>query len=304
MTISELYKQVAQLGFEDSLEDEDRFFYAANRALLQVNKIRPAISYYLINHKPINNLVEEDTFTPVEKETELTFEATNAKSFYFEADGNGVVYIEKFNQDLNEWSIIGSVEFSSTKAFVAHKGFIKDGTEFVDGLVRLRFSGQYLYSVKNVALYEFLYSDKEDDIPALEAYTRYDLNKYVEDFLCFSIPPVLEGEKNCILNQDYEIEGNSTILIPRDKKGVYKILYERRPEKIEDEQGAVDSEKEVDLDEELSSLMPILVAGYVWCDDEPTKAEYYMNLYRERVADIESRTTSNKSVTIKSVNGW
>ena len=74
MTISELYKQVAQLGFEDSLEDNDRFFYAANRALLQVNKLRPAIGNYLINHKPLENLVTESTFSSVEKLEDLTFE--------------------------------------------------------------------------------------------------------------------------------------------------------------------------------------------------------------------------------------
>jgi len=72
MTISELYKQVAQLGFEDSLEDDDRFYYAANRALLQVNKIRPAISRYLINHKPLENQVAESTFESLEKEEDLT----------------------------------------------------------------------------------------------------------------------------------------------------------------------------------------------------------------------------------------
>ena len=35
MTVSQLYNSVAQLGFEDSLEEDDRFIFAANRALLQ-----------------------------------------------------------------------------------------------------------------------------------------------------------------------------------------------------------------------------------------------------------------------------
>ena len=68
MTVAELYKQVAQLGFEVSLEDDDRFYYAANRALLQVNEVRPAISYYLINHKPLKNLLSDSAFSPRSEE--------------------------------------------------------------------------------------------------------------------------------------------------------------------------------------------------------------------------------------------
>ena len=95
MNVAELYKQTAQLGFEDSLDDSDRFYYAANRALLQVCKIRPAVGYYLINHKPLENLVVNATFSPVEKIDDLIYEASDAKSYYFEADGNGVLYVFK-----------------------------------------------------------------------------------------------------------------------------------------------------------------------------------------------------------------
>ena len=35
MRVQELYEQVAGLGFEKSLEDEEWFYQAANRALLQ-----------------------------------------------------------------------------------------------------------------------------------------------------------------------------------------------------------------------------------------------------------------------------
>ena len=153
MTVAELYKQVAQLGFEDSLEDDDRFYFAANRALLQVNEVRPAISYYLINHKPLKNLLTDSTFDPVEKDDDLLYSAEGAKSYYFEADGNGVVYIEKHTDD--GWSMIDMVQLESARQFVAYRGFIKEAGEFVGGLVRLRFTGEFLYTVKNVALYGY-----------------------------------------------------------------------------------------------------------------------------------------------------
>ena len=57
MTIAELYLQVAQLGFETTIEESDRFYFAVNRALLQVCKVRPAIRRCVINHKPLPNLI-------------------------------------------------------------------------------------------------------------------------------------------------------------------------------------------------------------------------------------------------------
>lgn len=304
MTISELYKQVAQLGFEDSLEDNDRFYYAANRALLQVNKIRPAISHYLINHKPLSNLVKESTFVPIEKTEDLTFEATNAKSYYFETDGNGIAIIEKFDNDTQSWVIVSSIELSSTRTFMSYRGFIKEGDSFVLGLVRIRFTGEYLYSVKNVAMYEYLFSNQQKDIPAYEPYTRYDMMKLVDDFMSLSCPPIKEADTNSILNQGYEIENNSIILFPYESKGSYKVLYERLPKAIESSGDPSKDDAELDLNAELSSLMPILIAAYVWIDDEPQKSEYYMALYRERVADLERKDIIATPVTIKSSNRW
>ncbi len=304
MTISELYKQVAQLGFEDSLEDDDRFYYAANRALLQVNKIRPAKSHYIINHKPLVNLVNELTFVPIEKDEDLIYEATGARSYYFEADGNGVVYLELYDTNTEMWKIIDTIQLQSKRAFMSYKGFVKDGSDFVIGLVRLRFTGKYFYSVKNVAMYKHLLSDEVQDIPAYESYTRYDINKLVDDFMSFSCPPIKETECNTILNQSYEIEGNSIILLPYERKGVYKIIYERRPAQIENTGDITSDETVVDLDEELCSLLPILIAAYVWIDDEPQKSEYYMSLYRERANEIEYKAKDMAPVTIKSSNGW
>ena len=304
MNVAELYKQVAQLGFEDSLEDSDRFYFAANRALLQVCKVRPAIGHCLINHKPLTNLIKESTFSPIEKIIDLTYEANDAKAYYFEADGNGVVCLELYNSDTNTWRVFGSVELKSKQTFVPYKGFIKKEGAFVSGRIRLRFMGEYLYSVKNVALYEHLYSEDTADIPAYEAYTRYNVKNLVTDFMAFCCPPIKETDENTILNQEYEQEGDSTILLPYEKRGVYKILYERRPKMIENTGANTDDMQEIDLDDELCSLMPILIAAYVWIDDEPQKSEYYLSLYRERVSEIVMSRKDTVPVAIKNANGW
>lgn len=304
MNISELYSQTAQLGFEDSLEDDDRFYYATNRAILQVCKVRPVISRYTINHRPLENCISAASFDPVDVTGELIYTAENVKSYYFEADGNGVLYIEMLNPSTQTWDVIGTVALVSSGVFVPYRGFIKEGGEFVSGQVRLRFLGEYFYSVKCVAMYRYLLSADEEDIPAYEPFTRYDIRALVTDFLALCCPPIKDDENGKVLNQDYELEGDSTILLPFSKRGVYKVLYEHRPTAISYEGEPASDETEIDLDEELCSLLPVLVAAYVWIDDEPTKSEYYMNLYRERVQLIEQHARQNSPVQIRNINGW
>ena len=304
MRVSELYKQVAQLGFEDSLEDDSRFYYAANRALLQVSALRPAVSAYVINHKPMVNLVKPDTFSPIERYDDLSFEATDAKAFYFEADGNGILLVEMYDSESGSWVTIGSLEFSSARRFIPYKGFIKKDGVFAKGLVRLRFIGEYLYSVKNVALYRHIYSASEEDIPAYEPYTRYDISALVPDFLSLNSPPISEDENYERLNQNYDVEGGKVILLPYSSEGCFKVLYRRKPAEIEYIGSASEDETVIDLDEELCSLLPILIASYIWVEDEPAMAEYYLTLYRERAMDIERRTKDATPVTIRNTNGW
>lgn len=304
MTVSQLYSSVARLGFETSLEDNDLFFQAANRAILQVNAIRPIQGIYVINHKPLDNLIRNASFSPVEVEGELCFEATGAKAYYFEADGEGIAHIEAFDEISRTWGTAGSVEFSANRTFVPYKGMIEKGGEFIQGRVRLRFTGYYLYSVRNVALYRNLYSADADRIPAYEAFTRYDISALVTDFATLASPPIREDSEHSLLNQDYEVENDRVILLPYHARGLYKIAYKRKPAVLEYTDDPLEDQTKVDLDEELCALLPMLVAAYVWTDDEPEKAQYYLTLYRERAIDIERRYKDLTPATIKSANDW
>ena len=304
MRVSELYKQVAQLGFEDFLEDDNRFCYAANRALLQVNAIRPAISAYVINHKPMENLIKADTFSPIERSEDLCFEVTDAKAYYFEADGNGMLSVEKQDTGTGNWTTIGMQELASARKFIPYRGFIKKDGDFIMGPVRLRFTGEFLYSVRNLAIYRHLYSNSEADIPVYEPYTRYDMSTLVPDFLSLGSPPITDDGNYERLNQNYDVEGGKVILLPYSAKGCFKVLYKRKPKEIENTGAASEDNTVIDLDEELCTLLPILIASYIWVEDEPAMAEYYLSLYRERAMDIERRIRNTAPVSIKNTSGW
>ena len=304
MTVGELYSLVAQLGFEEALENDERFYFSANRAMLQVNTIRPATKALLIDHNPPKNLIKSYSFKPITREKEITFEAEDAKAYYFEADGNGILYVERFNEEDGEWEFVTSIPLSSRKTFVKYSGFIKIGNEFVKGLIRLRFSGEYIYSIRNVALYGQLYSDDKEDIPTFEPYTRYDFKSLTDDFLAFSNPPILDDAEQTRLNQGYEVEEGSVLLLPYESSGVYKVNYKRRPRAIDMTEDAATSNEVIDLDEELCYAMPNLIASYVLAEDEPELSQYYLTLYRERVGEIRATDRNAAPAIYRNVNGW
>lgn len=296
MRVNELYRQVAQLGFESGLEDNNRFYYAVNRALFQVAALRPEIKSCTINHRPFRNLLG-NTFAPVSRATELVYVSYKpAKAFYFEAHGRGQMIVEKYEDE--EWSIINNCTFSSVNSFSPCKGLIEANSN----PVRLRFIGDYYYTVRNVALYGYIFSADKNDIPAYEPYTRYDISKMVDDFLVLASPPIVEKD-NERLNQGYDVEGYTTVLLPHDVEGCYSVRYAHKPDKIETDIAA-DDDTNIDLGEELCSLLPLLVASYIWVEDEPEMANYYLNLYRERAADIERREKVLQPVTIRNATGW
>ena len=294
MRVSELYEQVAGLGFEKAIEDGDIFYQAANRALFQVNALRPAIGCCVINHRPIQNLLSSG-FEPIQIFEETCFEAHDAKAYYFECDGSGICYIEKYiDARGGAWSIIGAIDLSSTGRFVAYSGFIKEGADFVEGKIRLRFAGEYLYSLRFVALYQHIRSGNADDIPAFEPYTKYDISSLVSDFISFDSAPMMIGERIGTIAEDYDVEGQTCILLPRDAAGCYKVVYRRRPSDIVNTGIPESDDAIIDLDEELCALMVLNIGAYVWADDEPEKAEYYLARYNERAQGIINQTKNIK----------
>jgi hypothetical protein len=309
MTVSELYSQVACLGFEGSLEDGNGFYHSANRALSQVGSLRPAVSACEITHSPLPNLLD-DFFSPIEKPSDktLVFEADGAKAFYFEANGKGSYKVEALD-DKGFWRECGDGEFYNegnpspiNSKFLPVRDFIKRDGDFVQGRIKLTISGEYLFSVRCVALYKDVYSEKQIDIPALKPSTEYDMAEISTDFVSFACPPI-EFEGYDKMRTEYGIEG-SKLLLPRSYSGVVRVLYNRKRKELEPTEYPEKDATLLDLDPELCTLLPLLVASYVWLEDEEAKASYYMNLYRERAAEIERKNRSYAPIKIKNIYGW
>lgn len=303
MKVQELYRQVAALGFEDSLESSarNRFYYTANRALLQISAVRPVVKSVALKHRPLTNLLTDSNAERDVKGT-LEFIANGAKAYYFEFEGSGAY--EVFYHDGTKWETTGGEIVLAYGAGRVRKGIIKPDGAFTDKPVRITFSNNgYILRVKNVALYGEIYSDNVDLIPNNENYTRYDLSSLVDDFNGLLVPLQRDDGSFIKVGDGYDVEGNRVVLVSRDNTGVFRALYKHKPNVISSSDDPQTNEAEIDLDDDLVSLMPLLVASYLWLDEEPEKAQYYLSLYREGISSIKSDIRDMSPVTI-TTNGW
>lgn len=303
MKVQELYRQVAALGFEDSLESSarNRFYYTANRALLQISAVRPVIKSLILKHRPLTNLLVNSN-DEREVSGTLEFTANGAKAYYFEFEGSGTASLAYY--DGQEWRAIGTFITLEYGSEYIKKGIIKGDVGFVDAPVRITFeSNGYILRVKNVALYGEIYSDNVELIPNNENYTRYDIGSLVDDFNGLHVPLMRDDGSFIKVGDGYTVENNRIVLVARENTGVFRALYKHKPKAISFSADPQNNADDIDLDDDLVSLMPLLMASYLWLDEAPDKAQYYLSLYREGVNAIKSDIHDVSPVNIVT-NGW
>ena len=300
MKVRELYEQVSQLGFEDALESDERFVSAANRAIYQINSLRPHIAYLDIVHFPLANLLSNSSLEPLFCQGSKIYNVAIGRAIYFEAIGNGKVIVDFDNKDEDEPSLLDE-DFESTGKFKSYR-FTLNNPE--NKPIKIEFKSDYAFTLRHVAVYGTLLSGNKEDVPAYSAFVRYDMKLLTDDYLAFSSPPIVEDKSYKRLVKGYEIESD-TLLLPYEERGAYRVAYKRKPKQIviSRDLPANDS-TEIDLDEELCTLLPILTASYIWLEDEPDRAMYYKSLYNERVSEIIAFKRSYAPTRAINTNGW
>jgi hypothetical protein len=246
----------------------------------------------------LENIASDDARNPVLKTDVLQFSATGAKSYYFECNGNGVAYVEYLKN--GGWEVLSFFELkSSDRSYVRYSGFIKNENAFLSGDVRIRFVGAHAYYVQNFAFYRYIYSDKVADIPAFSPFVSYDISSLADRFLRLAPVAIIDEDEREVISSYAYAENGRIVLISRDKIGSYMIRYYTRPSEIKD----ADSRERIDLDEDLCALLPTLVASYIWAEDNPNLAEYYLSMYYKMAAETEARARTVGTANIIN-NGW
>ena len=309
MRVNELYASVAELGFEDSLEDIPAFYSAANRALLQINALRPLTAIMDIYHRRPENLIQGADHKIYVCEGDVILNAGSpAKAYYLEVMGEGAFQIEVWREENGrlDWHMKVREEFNEA-GFNAYKGFVEDAyAKYFNDPVRIHLmvnnTTGCAFQYRNAALYDVIYSSDAKKIPAYEEYIRYDLKSYDPSFIeLYDKPFVTPFER---LNEDYYFENNDILLLPAREANEIKIKYKKSPRLLKYTEEPTDDNTEIELDPELVQLMPLLIAAYIWADEGDGKAQYYLDLYYRRAAEIEAKNRSREGAKYANVTGW
>lgn len=269
MRVLDVKNAILAYGYSRDLADNDGLFYTAlNLSLRAVNRLRPRTGSAVIVHEPISAVAEwRDVARRLGGEM-LSYRA-DARSVVFEATGTGGVQVTN-----------GTINGRDAAVWSLETGWTSF-TAIGDGEMVLTFSGEYPFAVRNVAFYDTPFP------PSVALFggetVEYDLAKIVPDFGMATLPILRDGIAVTVTDPHLRLLHGHVLCVPKDARGTYEVVYEKDIPRYADEDS---DQEEIVLDGDLAELVPLLVASYVWLDDEPEKAARYEALYRAAAAEI------------------
>jgi len=136
-------------------------------------------------------------------------------------------------------------------------------------------------TVKSLAFFESVSVAGEGAVPSFEKNALiYTLPTMQSDLLYGVQTPVDEAGDS--IPGAYFSADHRILFVPVDYRGEISFLYRRRYRQARLEDFALGT-GEVDIYETVADLLPLLVASYIWLDDDPVKAEHYKALYDEEL---------------------
>lgn len=230
-----------------------------------VNIVIPEVQNLLTGSESLQQHINES----------IPFYAKNAKAYYFEITGKGTVNI-KVGEDTVK-TIINEAE----NGFTSYKGKIENDD---NENVTIEFAGSYPYLFRNVALYDVEF-ETDDDVWEYSLKKRFDLKELVNDFFKLVSQDVVyeSNDMPYIKYEEYEWEGDSTLILNGIKKGTYKVHYYAYPQTITED---TPDDFVLSLDPEVANILPLYMAAELYEDDDLNTAYYFRQQYQEAKVNL------------------
>ena len=277
MTLNDIKKEVAVLGFENESAIDSSIECAARRALSTIynehgvqalgriyqNSPIPTRHLSMIVHAP-----GEDEAIPLAD-----------CSYAFVISGVGLVEISDENGTRTQ-------EFDTPSSYLF-------GCIIGEG--EIRFKGEFRYTVYDLCIYGEKFADG-DEPPRYSRMREYILADHLPDFLCASSCPT-DGCGREIAGASID---SGRLIRPYGYVGEISIRYRKRAPEV-----SIDApDRELDVPRELEQLVFLLAASYVWLDDDAEKAQYYMSLYRDGMSALKVYTRSGIDTSFTDIARW
>ena len=273
---------------------------AANEGIAEcMKRSRPYIKTVEFTQRPIDNLLGENFKTRYYMCEEVVYETSGGKSYYFEMDAKGLATVYRMNLE-GEWIEVAKHENKARQpgVFTKYKGYIMND---LNQKVKIVFSGDSVYSFRNVAIYGVNYNqggNKISYIPDYKPYNIYDLRDLTEDY--YKIDKLyFENHNHELINRnDYIIQDGNTLIINKDLIGNFILKYQPYQKKITDE---TSDDTKLQLYDEVAVILPLYIASQLYKDDDIALATMYRNEFETALQDLYPRQDDIQYI---SKSGW
>ena len=242
--------------------------------------------YEYINY-PFKNMLGEKTFKTYSIiNDEMSFSVDGAKSFYFKASGKptscklyvGDREVIDFYPEPTEDEEI-TIDY---KKFTVFKGNVPEveweEEEEPSTVVTLRVVAKTPVNLMNVCFYDCEF-ESDADVPQYEKYIKIKMDDVLDDFYQVSPAELYDlgtSGNEYIVADKYFQEADKTLVIERDRPGIYVIHYRAYPQQITLE---TPDDYEMALDPEVAVLIPFYMASVIYMDDDIGVATSYRNYF-------------------------
>lgn len=130
---------------------------------------------------------------------------------------------------------------------------------------------------------------------------RYPMKELVKNFMGFYKKPTIEENERLVPFDDFDIEMRDRLVIKGSFSGKVNVYYKKKPTQITAD---TEDDFELELDESIQELVPLLAAYHIWLDDDDVKATYYYNLYETRRNELITANTPDKKLSFNGGLSW
>ncbi len=265
MTVAELERAVARLGFAPSIEDGGELLRdALDRALCEIATVHPRECTATLYHTPPRALYT--LATEKEEGGAECLSLAGGASFFLRVQGVGSLCFTRGAKS--------ETYYFSTAA--GEQPAVLGGNIEGEGALTLRFEGTH-YRLLSFAVYAERFTGTPPD--PLSPVT-YHLPSLFPSFGGLTRAP--EAPNGVPLKEgaaaDYTKEARDSLALSPRLRGRIILHYRRRL--------AVGADGAIPVSEEEAALLPLFCAAYVYLDDDPDKAAFYLARFREGLARL------------------
>jgi len=311
-----LLDEVTSAGVVETTADNTaKIFGFTNQAMKNLAETTAKIhgEQYIVNASVKNTLADDNssikTFKP--GDADISASLVNAQSCYFEIIGPATAVIEEAVAGSSTYTALETITVAGTvNTFTEYRRLITP--TLATNTVRLRFTGSYVFYVRNYVLYPYTWptvADVQQARPSFE-------HSLPSDFLALNNVMVKKDVRQFIPFVNYILLPNKRIAINRYDVGEYIVNYWRMPtlftysgvEVTDDVQlygidtsGATPTYR---ISDDAAMCIPYFVAGNILLsENNASMGITYLNIYETRKAEILTAPAGFTS-SILNVTGW